>query len=401
MRIAYIKTNVEASTYVVHGLGLLSAIGKRCGHESVWANPSIDGHVPGEVDAVAITACSDAFPLARAVAQAYKAVSAETLVWVGGPHPTFAPEDFDGPEFDYVVIGEGEGPWERFCRGEKPETKYVQGSHPEDLEALPFVDRVQELDFLHGTEIPPRPLRALPGPHKCVLAGRGCRYGCAFCKPGTDRMFGKTSRRRSVQNVLAELAQVGPIGSLFIHDDDLLEDPDWCEAFAAGWSGQPFLIQARADLIVRHALLLERMERQGLAAMLVGFESGSDRVLRAMRKGTTRAVNAEAARICHELGIVIQANLMFGTPGESKADVEATLSLVREALQPCIASPAVYTPYPGSAWGKLCTERGWNLVAQTYDYTRTAGGKKLKELEAFDYTYDWLYGRLREERILR
>ena len=70
MKIAYIKSNVEASGYVIHGLGLLSAIAKQYGHESKFANIAINRELPGDVDAVAITACSDAFPLAVAAAQA-------------------------------------------------------------------------------------------------------------------------------------------------------------------------------------------------------------------------------------------------------------------------------------------------------------------------------------------
>jgi anaerobic magnesium-protoporphyrin IX monomethyl ester cyclase len=401
MRFAYIKTNVEASGYVVHGLGLLSAIGKQCGHESVWANPAVDARIPTDVDAVAITACSDAFPLARTVARFYKQNYPNVMVWVGGPHATFVPDDFGGSEFDHVVIGEGETVWRAFCQN--PEGfyggKYIQGTSPADLDALPFADRLQEQDFLNGTEHPPRPLRQFPGPYKCVLAGRGCRYNCAFCKPGTSAMFGKQSRRRSVDNVLAEIETLGELGSLFIHDDCLLEDGLWCTEFFAKWMGKPALVQARADLIVRQERLLEYLVERGLRAMLIGFESGSDRVLRTMRKGTTRAINERAAAICHRLGIVIQANMIFGVPGETREDVEATLDLIRNKLQPCIISPAVYTPYPGSDWGKLCNDNGWNLVKDSYDYLRGAGGRKLKE-EAFGYTYDWLYRRLHDEAIL-
>ncbi len=88
MRIAFIKTSAETARFFVSGLGLLSAIGKKHGHESVWANAAIGTGLP-EADAVAITACSDAFPLACEVAHFYKAVLPETKTFVGGAHATF------------------------------------------------------------------------------------------------------------------------------------------------------------------------------------------------------------------------------------------------------------------------------------------------------------------------
>lgn len=405
MKIAFIKTNAESSGYVVNGLGLLSAIGKQYGHESVWANaalfvvdPLTPSGLPMDVDVVALTCCSDAFPLARRVAQSYRAYAPGVKIWVGGPHPTYVPSDFDLPEFDHVVIGEGEDVWRQFCQGVEPAEKFIHGTSPKNLDDLPFVDRQQENDFLNGSENPPAPLHQFPGPYKCILAGRGCRFNCAFCKPGTFTMFGKRSRRRTVQSVMGEIMfSMGEFGSIFIHDDNLIEDEAWCSAFVSRWCGKPFLIQGRADLIVKQEKLLKRMRHHGLSAMLIGFESGSNDTLKRMRKGTTVAINKHAAEICHELGIIIQANMIFGTPGETMGDVDATLRFIKDVLQPCIVSPAIYTPYPGSDWGKLCNDNGWNLVKNTYNYQRGigVGGRKLDEA-AFGYTYDWLYDRLQK-----
>lgn len=417
MRIAYIKTNVESSGYVIHGIGLLSAIAKKHGHTSVWANTAIGQPLPRNVDAVAITACSDAFPYAVSVAKAYKHASPGTLVWVGGPHATFAPQDFEPfPEFDFIVRGDGEDTWEAFAQGRMPTRRVVHGDPVADIDALPFVDRDQEQDFNFASECPPRPLHRFPGPYRCVLAGRGCKYNCSFCvlhEPRVDKIDSLLSkekpfstgfsnaRKRSVDSVLAELKSCGSFGSLFIHDDNLIEAKDWCWEFCDKWDGRPFLMQGRADLMLKYSDVLERMVEKGLSAMLVGFESGSSRLLKFMRKGTTRQINDAAAALAKRLGIFVQANMMFGLPTETKEEVEMSIDMIQNSLDGFVICPSIFTPYPGSDLAKICEDKGWNTVRDSYDYQRGAGGRKLKELEAFGYTYDWLYKRLNDEGIYK
>lgn len=415
MKFAYIKSNIESSQYVIHGLGLLSAIAKRYGHESVWGNIAISPNLPGDVDAVAITACSDAFPLAVAAAQAYKKHNPDILVWVGGPHATFAPQDFERvPEFDYIVRGDGENVWEAFARGTLPSSRIINGEPVADIDQLPFVDRSQEQNYYFASECPPRPLHRFPGPYRCVLAGRGCKYNCSFCvlhEPRVDKIDESLSkekpwsfqtgfsnhRKRSVDHILRELSYLAPFGSLFIHDDNLIEAREWCLEFCEKWDGRPFLMQGRADLMVKYSDVLEKMAAKGLSAMLVGFESGSDRLLKFMRKGTSRKINDAAAALAKRLGIFVQANMMFGIPTETAEEVEMSIDLIKTSLQGFVICPSIFTPYPGSDLAKIVETSGWNAV-QDYDYQRGAGGVKLKE-EAFGYTYAWLYQRLQEEGI--
>jgi anaerobic magnesium-protoporphyrin IX monomethyl ester cyclase len=417
VKIGYIKSNVEASGYVIHGLGLLSSIAKQYGHESKFANIAISRELPGDVDAVAITACSDAFPLAVAAAQAYKRHDSKIITWVGGPHATFAPQDFESvPEFDFIVRGDGEEVWEDFARGNFPSNRVTNGNPVGDINKLPFVDRNQEANYYFASECPPRPLHRFPGPYRCVLAGRGCKYNCSFCVLHTpevdkiDKMLGKEKpwsfqtgfsnhRKRDVDHILKELSFLGPFGSLFIHDDNLPEATEWCLEWCEKWDGRPFLMQGRADLMIKHADIIEKMVSKGLSAMLVGFESGSDRLLKYMRKGTTRKINDAAAALAKRLGIFVQANIMLALPTETKEDVEATIDMIKTSLDGFVLCPSIFSPYPGSDLAKTCEVNGWNAV-EGYDYQRGAGGgKKLKELIAFDYTYDWLYHRLNEEGI--
>ena len=297
-----------------------------------------------------------------------------------------------------------------------PTSRLINGNPVMDIDSLPFVDRNQEQNFTYASECPPRPLHRFPAPYRCVLAGRGCKYNCSFCvlhEPRVDKidaMLGKEKpwsfqtgfsnhRKRSVDHILKELGTLAPFGSLFIHDDNLIEAREWCLEFCEKWDGRPFLMQGRADLMVKYSDVLERMAAKGLSATLVGFESGSTRLLKFMRKGTTREINNAAADLAKRLGIFVQANMMFGIPTETKEEVEASIDMIKTNLDGFVICPSVFTPYPGSDLAKICETNGWNAV-NNYDYQRGAGGVKLKE-EAFGYTYKWLYQRLQEEGIYK
>jgi anaerobic magnesium-protoporphyrin IX monomethyl ester cyclase len=209
-----------------------------------------------------------------------------------------------------------------------------------------------------------------------IIAGRGCRYNCSFCKPGEDILFGKGVRRRSVPHVIGELKHLRDkyqFNTLMIHDDCLTEDREWvtqfCDSYEAEGFTQPFWCQARVDHVVRHEDMIQRMAQVGLAGLFLGFESGSDRVLRFIRKGTTLAKNLEAARICRKYGIRIWANYMLGLPTETEEEIKETIAMLKE-IDPDYYSPAYYTPYPGNDLYKYCIEHDLSLVKDHDGYSR-------------------------------
>jgi radical SAM superfamily enzyme YgiQ (UPF0313 family) len=139
-------------------------------------------------------------------------------------------------------------------------------------------------------------------------------------------------------------------------------------------------MQTRADLVCRHAELVGRFARAGLRMLLIGFESGSQKVLDFLKKGTTVEQNLQAARLCREHGIGIWANYMFGIPGETGADVMDTVRMVRE-IRPDVCSASFFTPYPGSDLAGYCEERGLSAIARYADYRRNPSGRKLKGVD--------------------
>jgi len=388
------------SGWISHGLAILSAVLKREGHQvDLLDLRSLHGweHFREELlarrpDVCGLTMMSVDFnPVMQAVDVITEALP-ECHIVVGGPHPTLATaEVLPNEKIDHVVIQEGEISFPQLLRdleAGKERERLVVDEHP-DLDSLPYADHDLFLDewrrWGYEAESPEAPfVPELPPPFVTVIAGRGCIYNCAFCKPGESLIFGNRVRRRSVANVIGELKDLREryaFNSFMFHDDCLTENPRWvrefCEAYQAEGFTQPFFCQSRADIIVKHEETVAAMAAVGLKGYFIGFESGSDRVLDFIGKGTTRAQNLEAARICRKYGIAIWANYMLGLPTETPDEVRETISMLKE-IDPDYYSPAFFTPHPGSRLYDYCVENDLMLIRDHDEYARNPSGPKIK-----------------------
>jgi len=344
-------------------------------------------------DVVGFTMMSVDFnPVMKAI-EIIKEAKPDTVTVVGGPHPSFEPRSvLDNPRVDYVVVAEGEITFTNLLRAvaEKrpPEDRLLIGIHP-NLDRLPYADRDLFLDewrkFGYDLESPEVPfVEELPPPFVTIIAGRGCMYNCSFCKPAEDFLFGKGTRRRSVPNIIGELKELREryhFNSFMFHDDCLLENHRWCKEFVEAYRmegfWQPYFCQARADLMVRHEETVALMAANGLKGLFIGFESGSDRVLKFLRKGTTRRINLEAAKICRKYGLTIWANYMLGMPTETREEVLETVSMLKE-IDPDYYSPAFYTPHPGTDLYDYTMEHDLSLIEDYDSYRRNPTELKIK-----------------------
>ncbi len=386
--------------WIGHGLALLSACAKQAGHEVslIDRRALLDwDHFRQEVrsrapDVAGFGMLSVDFNPAMKGIELVKEANPNTITVVGGPHPTLVPDEvLSNPLVDHVVIGEGEisliEMLHKFERGERV-NRLIDGDRP-NLDELPFADRDIYLEEWrkagYDYDSPEAPLSAeTRPPFVTIIAGRGCRYNCAFCKPGEDILFGKGVRRRSVSHVIAELKQLRDkyhFNTLMIHDDCLTEDRVWvqefCDAYEAEGFTQPYWCQARVDHVVKHEDMIRRMAEVGLEGLFLGFESGSDRVLRFIRKGTTVAKNLEAALICRKYDIRIWANYMLGLPTETEDEIRETIAMLKE-IDPDYYSPAFYTPYPGNDLYDYCVEHSLSLVKDHDGYSRNPTEPKIK-----------------------
>jgi anaerobic magnesium-protoporphyrin IX monomethyl ester cyclase len=184
-----------------------------------------------------------------------------------------------------------------------------------------------------------------------MVTTRGCPYHCNWCaKP----IWGQRYNSRSPENVAAELRWLKETyrpDHIWFADDIMGLKPGWWRGFADVVAAQdaavPFKCLSRADLIVRSEGDVDALRRAGCDIVWMGAESGSQKILNAMEKGTRVEQIYEATRLLHAAGVKVAFFLQFGYPGETREDIEMTLRMVRECLPDDIGMSVSY-PLPGT-----------------------------------------------------
>jgi anaerobic magnesium-protoporphyrin IX monomethyl ester cyclase len=182
-----------------------------------------------------------------------------------------------------------------------------------------------------------------------MAASRGCPFRCNWCaKP----IWGNHYNQRSAGDVAAEmtyLKQTFKPDHIWLADDIFGFHVDWVTEFGAHLRDTdgsiPFTIQTRADLISER--MATALEQAGCAEAWLGAESGSQRVLDAMNKGTKVAELITARARLGEHGIRVGFFIQLGYLGEQLADLLATRELIAQAVPDDIGVSVSY-PLPGT-----------------------------------------------------
>jgi radical SAM superfamily enzyme YgiQ (UPF0313 family) len=100
------------------------------------------------------------------------------------------------------------------------------------------------------------------------------------------------------------------------------------------------------------------MRDNGLRLLLVGYESGNQKILHNIKKGMLVDVARRFTKDCHELGIRIHGTFILGLPGETKETIEETIRFARD-INPHTIQVSLAAPYPGTFLYKQAMENGW------------------------------------------
>jgi hopanoid biosynthesis associated radical SAM protein HpnJ len=226
----------------------------------------------------------------------------------------------------------------------------------ENMDELPFVTPMYQRDLVIENYF----IGYLLHPYISFYTGRGCKSRCTFCLwPQT--IGGHRYRTRSVGHVIEELAwaqKAFPQAKEFFFDDDTLTDNlPRVEALAReiGKLGMVWSCNAKAN-VPRSTLKV--LKDNGLRLLLVGYESGNQKILHNVKKGMRIDVAKRFAKDCRELGIVTHGTFILGLPGETKETIEETIRFAIE-VNPHTIQISLAAPYPGTFLYKQALENGW------------------------------------------
>ena len=347
----------------------------------------------------------------RAVEVAHRARAEGAFAVAGGPDAATRPQEYLDAGFDAVVPSEGEGALVELARrihdGADPSgvpgvlvrrgTRTVRGPpRPilRDLDALPLPawDLVDMESYLG------RWARNTGERRAAVLTSRGCPFDCSWCSKPT---FGRTFRQQSPERVVTELRALKEryrVDYVRFCDDVFGVSRAWIDRLLTLMDGAELDLRweclARVDLLKPD--LLRRMRASGLERVYVGVESGSQKMLDLMNRGTRLAQVERTAAALRQEGIRQFWFLMLGYPGETLEDIEATLRLFRR-FSPEEYSVSIAVPVPGTRFYDAVKDR---LRGRTRASRRPGGKTLLYEATYPEVLYRWQQARFEWEAAL-
>lgn len=318
------------------------------------------------------------------VSEIIKNNSDACVVW-GGVHPSLLPEQtLRNKYIDFVVIGEGEKTFLNLIKA------IENGGDYENVRGLGYkkdnnIFLNQLADFINLDDLPPLPYHLLdiekyiakhsfasgrPGRNIAFYTSRGCPHTCSFCY---NQKFNKRKwRGESAEHIIArikDLIEKYQITALEIEDDEFFANFERAKKIAELILSNDLKIEifttCRIDYVVNFMdeKFLDLIRRAGFKALAFGVESGSPKIQKSINKRITNEQVLTAVLKLKKASIESKYYFMVGFPCETKEDVYATADLIgkmKEANHEIrIASPRIYTPYPGTDLYELSVKQGF------------------------------------------
>jgi len=305
--------------------------------------------------------------------------SCRATVVVGGIHASNDPPFFNHGVVDYIVVGLGKKTFARLVAALEEGT--------EQEEALPGV-----LQTRPGRQLNRPVLRAgtddlvmetAPAYHLVsryrshyileklginmgfVASAYGCPHRCSFCS--IKGQTGGSYLTKSIEAVLRDIRLLADVPVIRLVDANTFGNPpramELCRAIEEAGIQKQFLADIRSDTVVRHPEMLQAWKDIGLRAVIIGFEEVNDRSLAAMNKSNQVAMNTEAIRILHDIGITIVGDFIL-SPDYDEPDFDRLSEYLSEQ-QIDLPMVTVMTPLPGTT---LYREQQHRIVNHNLDY---------------------------------
>lgn len=287
-----------------------------------------------------ITATTAQYPNALFLLRYLKKSYPGAKVAIGGAHATMASEECMADGFDSIIVGEGEFVTGDFVTGRR--SGIIRAPLIQNLDLLPFPDRTLVADYNYTID---------EKRTATIISSRGCPYACTFC----CKNWGRKIRFRSAENVVHEAEEIAKLGyeGIMFYDDEMLFN----------WERDRQIYEAIHDLnfvwrcftranflhLEKHRERIKTMADNGCKEILIGVESGCDRILKNVNKETTVKMNERAIKNLYDHGIRVKAAMIVGLPGETQETLTETWNFC-ERMEDFVSDWdfSVLVPYPGS-----------------------------------------------------
>jgi anaerobic magnesium-protoporphyrin IX monomethyl ester cyclase len=328
-------------------------------------------------DVVGVTSSTLTYNPASEIVKTAKEVLPNCLTILGGPHVTVLDEQTlkESPETDIIVRGEGEQTMlELADLASKSGLKNLQ-----EIEGITFrensqIIRTKDRAFIQNLDELPHPAyehfsldeyKISGKMYLPIITSRGCPFQCTFCL--ASKMCGKRFRTRSPEKVVNELEWLRDVHRADVfafYDDTFTFDKkralEICEEMKHRGFSLPWDCRTRVDRI--NPEVLAKMRDANCLLVHFGVESGSQKMLNVMKKGTTVEQNAAGIKMAKDAGISVAISVVVGYPGETAEMLKQTFDFIRKT-GPDYVYVCQAIPYPGTELLDNLEKLGWEVSA--------------------------------------
>ena len=280
----------------------------------------------------------------------------DTLLILGGPHFTACPEDAPS-EADAVVVGEGETAMLTICR-EGIRGKRIEEQRIETLDEIPIEDEDLQDVLYKGRQA-----------RLHILGSRGCPFSCAFCAEHSRRI-----RLHSPEYVVENVKRITSRyhNTVLFGDDIFTLERNWAATICESLLREKVKLKFYANGHVRHfdRELLRLMKKAGLTRLSYGIESGSNQVLKLIKKRFTVEIAEETIARTEEAGIDLNLLYMVGNIGDTESTISDTVKFALHHNTQKWCSYAV--PFPGTEFRTKAARYGTILSSDFDNYNNSS-----------------------------
>ncbi|MFH1420528.1 MAG: radical SAM protein [Candidatus Aenigmatarchaeota archaeon] len=311
-------------------------------------------------DIVGISVMTGSYGSALMTAKIAKKINPNTIVVMGGAHPTVEPKStLRNSDVDFVVAGEGEETFLELVQAIESRKRFseIKGIGYKKGRQLIINPRRPLIENLDTLPLPARHLiinkeNFIPDAFGGIFSSRGCPFNCIYCSSHT--IWGRHVRFRSVDNVIEEMKNVlenYKAKHFFFVDDSFSLRRDrvleMCDKMIQLQKNRSFTwhCQTRVDLLNEE--LAAKMKQARCNCVLIGIETGYEEGLKKIKKSITLDQVRNASSILKKYKIPVNTFFMIGFPWETMEEINASISFMKE-IDPDDASYAIVTPQPGT-----------------------------------------------------
>lgn len=312
---------------------------------------------------IGISVKSESVPVTLELINLIKSIDGDIKIILGGPHFDVDHESNYFNNIDYIIRGEAESKIVPVIESFRNGTLNLSRNDSIILDNLPLLN-LKYLPKIHIEKISHQT-------KQLISTSRGCPFKCSFCYKSIAHDKVRYLSGENIFLIMKHLYDNYNLKKFYIVDDTFGINLKQLLSMVRKIKNSRLPIRwscmSHASVLTKEKIQI--MKEGGCSTVHIGVESGSDRILKFLGKGTTVKQIEHAASLLRDNDINLNAFMMVGLPTETQDDIKLSIKLINN-IRPNEIAAQVYQPYPNTLLYEKLIEQGYVIDINWPEFTR-------------------------------